>query len=90
MLRKTSKNSSNLRRAELCASRRRIIPTDGREGNTALSHGPAWEAFAQASPLIELRVAEEWGHNPPLQDAAGTARMIAEWLGPYPAKDAER
>jgi pimeloyl-ACP methyl ester carboxylesterase len=51
---------------------------------------PAWEAFAQASPLIELRVAEEWGHNPPLQDAAGTARMIAEWLGPYPAKDAER
>ena len=51
---------------------------------------PAWEAFAHASPLIEVRVAEEWGHNPPLQDAAGTARMVAEWLDPYLAKEAER
>jgi pimeloyl-ACP methyl ester carboxylesterase len=51
---------------------------------------PAWEVFAQASPVIELRVADEWGHNPPLQDAAGTARMIAEWLGPYLAKEAGR
>ncbi len=49
---------------------------------------PAWEAFAHASPLIELRVADEWGHNPPLQDAAGTARMVAEWLGPYLANEA--
>ena len=51
---------------------------------------PAWEAFAHASPLIELRVADEWGHNPPLQDPAGSARMVAEWLGPYLAKEAER
>jgi pimeloyl-ACP methyl ester carboxylesterase len=51
---------------------------------------PAWEAFAHASPLIELRVADEWGHNPPLQDAAGIARMVAEWLGPYLTKEAEQ
>lgn len=51
---------------------------------------PAWEAFAQASPLIELRVAEDWGHNPPLQDAAGTALVVGEWLGPHLAKEAPR
>ena len=51
---------------------------------------PAWEAFADASPLIEVRVADEWGHNPPLQDAAGAARMVAEWLRPYLAGDAQR
>lgn len=51
---------------------------------------PAWEAFAHASPLIEVHVAQEWGHNPPLQDAAGTARMIADWLDPYLAKETER
>ena len=51
---------------------------------------PAWEAFARASPLIEVRVADEWGHNPPLQDAAGAARVVAEWLGPYLAQEAER
>ena len=48
---------------------------------------PAWEAFARASPAIELRVAEEWGHNPPLQDATGTARMVLEWLGPFLRKE---
>ena len=50
----------------------------------------AWEAFARASPLIDVRVVDEWGHNPPLQDPAGAARVVAEWLGPYLAQEAER
>lgn len=70
------------------------VPTQliacGQPPERAAIKQPAWEAFAQASPLIELRVADEWGHNPPLQDAAGTARMVAEWLGPYLAKEAAR
>jgi pimeloyl-ACP methyl ester carboxylesterase len=59
----------------------------GQPPERAAIKGAAWEAFAHASPLIEVRVADEWGHNPPLQDAAGTARMVAEWLGPYLAKE---
>jgi pimeloyl-ACP methyl ester carboxylesterase len=43
---------------------------------------PAWQAFADASPLVELHVAEAWGHNPFHQDPQGAARLIAEWLGP--------
>lgn len=43
---------------------------------------PAWQAFADASPLVELNVAETWGHNPLQQDPEGAARLIAEWLSP--------
>jgi pimeloyl-ACP methyl ester carboxylesterase len=43
---------------------------------------PAWQAFADASPLVELYVAEAWGHNPLQQDPEGAARLIAEWLSP--------
>ena len=40
----------------------------------------AWRAFASASPLVELHVAEDWGHNPILQDPEGSAHLIANWL----------
>jgi pimeloyl-ACP methyl ester carboxylesterase len=40
----------------------------------------AWQAFANASPLIELHVAEEWSHNPLLQDPEASASVIADWL----------
>ena len=67
-------------------ARRTRVPTlhiaGGHPPERAATKRPAWEAFADASPLIELRVAGEWGHNPPLQDAAGAARMVAEWLRP--------
>jgi pimeloyl-ACP methyl ester carboxylesterase len=39
-----------------------------------------WEAFASASPLIELHVGERWTHNPVLQDPEGTGELIATWL----------
>jgi pimeloyl-ACP methyl ester carboxylesterase len=41
---------------------------------------PAWQAFASASHLIELHVAENWGHNPLLQDPEASASVIADWL----------
>ncbi|HEX4034266.1 MAG TPA: alpha/beta hydrolase [Solirubrobacteraceae bacterium] len=40
----------------------------------------AWQAFAQSSPLIDVRVAEDWGHNPVLADPSGAARLIGDWL----------
>jgi len=43
----------------------------------------AWRALADASPLIELHVAEGWGHNPILQDPEASSSLIAQWLGPH-------
>jgi pimeloyl-ACP methyl ester carboxylesterase len=40
----------------------------------------AWRAFASASPLVELHVAENWGHNPILADPDASSRLIADWL----------
>ena len=40
----------------------------------------AWRAFADTSPLIELHVADDWGHNPVLQDPVTTSSLIAGWL----------
>lgn len=40
----------------------------------------AWQAFADASPLVELHVADAWGHNPLLQDPGGSAQLIGDWL----------
>jgi pimeloyl-ACP methyl ester carboxylesterase len=43
----------------------------------------AWQPFAEASPLIELHVAEDWGHNPILQDPNAAAALITNWLEPH-------
>jgi pimeloyl-ACP methyl ester carboxylesterase len=40
----------------------------------------AWQPFADASPLIELHVADEWGHNPILQDQTASAALITDWV----------
>jgi pimeloyl-ACP methyl ester carboxylesterase len=40
----------------------------------------AWEAFASASPLIELHVGEHWTHNPVLQAPEATGELVATWL----------
>ena len=40
----------------------------------------AWRQFADSSPLIELQVADAWGHNPILQESETSARVIAAWL----------
>ena len=43
----------------------------------------AWRAFASASPLVELHVAEDWAHNPILQDPDASSKLIADWLQPH-------
>ena len=48
------------------------------------SHRPlrekAWQTFVGASPLVELHVADEWGHNPVLQAPEALSALIANWL----------
>jgi pimeloyl-ACP methyl ester carboxylesterase len=41
---------------------------------------PAWRSFADASPLVELHVGEDWRHNPTLQDPQASSKLIADWL----------
>jgi pimeloyl-ACP methyl ester carboxylesterase len=43
----------------------------------------AWERFAAASPLIELHVAEDWGHNALLASTDECAAVISAWLSPH-------
>lgn len=43
----------------------------------------AWERFAAASPLIELHVAEDWGHNALLATPQKCAAVISAWLSPH-------
>ncbi|MGH2871906.1 MAG: alpha/beta fold hydrolase [Solirubrobacteraceae bacterium] len=43
----------------------------------------AWRSFAQSSPLIELRVGDQWTHNPILQNPETLAGIIATWLTPH-------
>ena len=40
----------------------------------------AWQPFADRSSLIELHLAENWGHNPILQDPEASSNLIAGWL----------
>jgi pimeloyl-ACP methyl ester carboxylesterase len=40
----------------------------------------AWQALARSSPLIELHLAEDWGHTPVLSDPPGAASLIGDWL----------
>ncbi len=40
----------------------------------------AWRAFASASPLVELHVADDWAHNPILQDPEASTSLITDWL----------
>lgn len=50
-------------------------PPEHRGGRQA-----AWERFAGASPLIELQVAEQWGHNPILAAPQESSKLIGGWL----------
>jgi pimeloyl-ACP methyl ester carboxylesterase len=43
----------------------------------------AWERFASASPLIELHVAEDWGHNALLANTRECTAVISAWLSPH-------
>jgi len=43
----------------------------------------AWRSFAETSPLIELHVFDDWGHNPVLQDPATVTSVISGWLAQH-------
>jgi pimeloyl-ACP methyl ester carboxylesterase len=43
----------------------------------------AWESFAATSPLIELHVAEDWGHNALLATTRECTAVISAWLSPH-------
>lgn len=43
----------------------------------------AWQAFAARSPLIELHVAEDWGHNPIFQAPEAFSTLITSWLSQH-------
>jgi pimeloyl-ACP methyl ester carboxylesterase len=43
----------------------------------------AWERFASASPLIELHVAEDWGHHALLATTQECAAVVSAWLSPH-------
>jgi pimeloyl-ACP methyl ester carboxylesterase len=40
----------------------------------------AWTRVAEASPLIDLHLVDEWRHNPILQDPERASSMIVDWL----------
>jgi pimeloyl-ACP methyl ester carboxylesterase len=40
----------------------------------------AWQTFAAGSSLVELHVADEWGHNPIFQDPEAFSALTAGWL----------
>jgi pimeloyl-ACP methyl ester carboxylesterase len=40
----------------------------------------AWQRFADASPQIQLHVAETWSHNPIMEAPVASANLIADWL----------
>jgi pimeloyl-ACP methyl ester carboxylesterase len=40
----------------------------------------AWERFAAASRLVDVYVAEGWGHNPFVQDPESSSQLVADWL----------
>lgn len=50
-------------------------PPETRPGRQA-----AWERLAGASPLIELHVAQDWGHNPILAAPEKASELIGGWL----------
>jgi pimeloyl-ACP methyl ester carboxylesterase len=43
----------------------------------------AWQRLAHSSPMIELYVADDWGHNPIFQDPERLTSTIADWLGAH-------
>jgi pimeloyl-ACP methyl ester carboxylesterase len=68
----------------LSRARRVQIPTlliaSGQPAEVRDIRERAWRRFAEASPLIELRVEDAWGHNAIVQDPGAATRLIADWL----------
>lgn len=78
---------ATLRQDVVARARRIRVPTlliaCGQPAERRAMREEAWQRFAQASPSIELHVADAWGHNPILQDREAATSLIAGWLGPH-------
>ena len=57
-----------------------LLIASGQPAERRATREQAWRRFADSSPLIELHVAEAWGHNAILQDSHASTRPIADWL----------
>jgi pimeloyl-ACP methyl ester carboxylesterase len=57
-----------------------LLVACGQPAESRVHKEPAWQAFANASSLIELHVASDWGHNPLLQDPQAAASVISNCL----------
>lgn len=65
-----------------------LLVVSGQPAELRSVREPAWQQFADASTLIELHVADAWGHNALLQDSEAVTRLIVDWLeGAKPATD---
>ncbi len=57
-----------------------LLIASGQPAERRATRAQAWRQFADSSALIELHVADTWGHNPILQDSQASTRLIADWL----------
>jgi pimeloyl-ACP methyl ester carboxylesterase len=60
-----------------------LLVACARPGEHRVAKQRAWEAFAAASPLIELHVADTWFHHPFLQAPEASAQLVRDWLHPH-------
>ena len=60
-----------------------LLVTCGQPAERAAIKRPAWERFADASPLVELHIADDWGHNPFVQDPERSTELIRSWLNAH-------
>jgi pimeloyl-ACP methyl ester carboxylesterase len=57
-----------------------LLIASGRPAEQRVLREQAWQAFAARSPLVELHVADDWGHNPIFQEPEAFASLIGGWI----------
>ena len=57
-----------------------LLVACGQPAEMRASRESAWQGFATRSSLVELRVADDWAHNPIFQDPQGFSALTGGWL----------
>jgi pimeloyl-ACP methyl ester carboxylesterase len=57
-----------------------LLITCGQPADGRAIREKAWQAFVGESPLVELQVADDWGHNALWQAPEASSKLIADWL----------
>lgn len=60
-----------------------LLVASGQPAEVRAVRQRAWEAFASASPLAEVRVFDNWGHNPIFQQPEVLASLIESWISEH-------